>query len=84
MNIGATRGASGEYGGVVKTVGTATGVFQGFLAVTDCQMTLSACIGNVITAGIGDTTIKAGTYVPGAWTSITSTAGTFIAYNRRS
>lgn len=84
MNIGATRGASGEYGGILKSgAQTTSGCYQGFLAITDCTITWASCVGNITTTGAADSLVLAGTYVPGAWTTIVSTTGVYIIYNRR-
>lgn len=81
-NIGAVRGPSGEYGGVSNTgTGAVTGAFQGLLCVTDCVF--SAVTSN-ITNFQTSPTYKAGVYIPGVYTSVAASSGTFIAYYRRS
>mgnify|MGYP006297133773 CR=1 FL=1 len=83
MNIGATRGPSGEYGFKGNTgTGAVTGAFQGILCITDCVF--SAVAGTAITNFNTTATHKAGTYIPGAFSSVAASTGSFYAYNRRS
>ena len=82
-NIGAVRGPSGEYGFTGNTSTAAvTGCFQGILCVTDCVF--SAVTGTGVTAFSTSATHKAGLYIPGPFTSVAASSGTFYAYNRRS
>ena len=72
---------SGEYGGVgIANTSANTGDFQGFLVITDSVV---AAYTGTITGFPTATIIKAGTYVAGAFTSITLTSGTVIAYKRK-
>lgn len=82
-NIGAVRGPSGEYGFTGNTgTGAVTGAFQGILCVTDCVF--SAASGTNIVGFSTSATHKAGTYIPGPFSSVAASTGTFYAYNRRS
>lgn len=83
-NIGAVRGPSGEYGFKGNTgTGAVTGAFQGILCVTDCIFSAVSGASNI--SGFSTTaTHKAGLYIPGAFTSVAASTGTFYAYNRRS
>jgi hypothetical protein len=81
-NIGAVRGPSGEYGFTGNTgTGAVTGAFQGILCVTDCVF--SAVSGTDITNFNTTATHKAGLYIPGAFSSVAASSGSFYAYNRR-
>ena len=83
MNIGATRGPSGEYGLKGNTgTGAVTGAFQGILCITDCVF--SAVTGTDVTNFNTTATHKAGMYIPGAFSSVAASTGSFYAYNRRS
>lgn len=81
-NIGAVRGPSGEYGGIANTSTAAvTGAFQGILCVTDCVF---SAVSSNITSFSTSATYKAGVYIPGVFSSVAASSGTFIAYYRRS
>ena len=72
---------SGEYGGLgIADTSAHTGNFQGFLIITDTVV--AAYTGSIVSFPTA-TTIKAGTYVAGAFTSITLTSGVIIAYKRK-
>jgi hypothetical protein len=81
MNVGANRQLAGEYGGIANTDTSAvTGNFQRIQCVTAC--TFSAVSSN-ITNFPTSVSIAAGTEIPGVFTSVAASAGTFIAYNRK-
>jgi len=81
MNVGANRQLAGEYGGIANTNTSAvTGNFQRIQCVTAC--TFSAVSGNITNFPTG-VSIVAGTEIPGVFTSVAASAGTFIAYNRK-
>ena len=81
MNVGANRQLGGEYGGVANTSTAAvTGNFQRIQCITAC--TFSAVSGNN-TNFPTSVSIAAGTEIPGVFTSVAASAGTFIAYNRK-
>lgn len=81
MNVAANRQLAGEYGGVANTSTAAvTGDFQRIQCITAC--TFSAVSGN-ITNFPTSVSIAAGTEIPGVFTSVAASAGTFIAYNRK-
>ena len=82
MNVGANRQLAGEYGGVMNTSTAAvTGDFREILCLTAC--TFSAVTSNITNFPPAATSIAAGTSIPGVFTSIAASAGTFIAYKRK-
>jgi len=82
MNVGSNRQLAGEYGGVMNTSTAAvTGDFREILCLTAC--TFSAASSNITNFPPAATSIAAGTRIPGVFTSIAASTGTFIAYNRK-
>lgn len=83
-NIGAVLGPSGEYGFKGNTgTGAVTGAFQGILCITDCVFSAVSGAANIENFST-TATHKAGVYIPGAFSSVAASSGTFYAYNRRS
>lgn len=84
-NVGAVLGPSGDYGfkGNLGGTGAVTGAFQGILCVTDCVFSAATGAANIENFST-TATHKAGTYVPGAFSTVAASSGTFYAFNRRS
>ena len=82
MNVGSNRQLAGEYGGryISSASGTVTGNFQSLHAL---EITiLGATVSNITNFPAG-VTLQAGDEIAGVWTSVTVSAGSVIAYNRK-